>query len=60
LRLNDIGAITVRLAERVAVDEYRDHRYTGAFLLVDDADGNTLAAGMAGDPLATQNPLPES
>ena len=51
LRLNDIARITVRTAEPVAVDDYRDNRRTGAFLLIDDAEGDTLAAGMIGDPL---------
>ncbi|MGE3811910.1 MAG: sulfate adenylyltransferase subunit 1 [Candidatus Nanopelagicales bacterium] len=47
LRLNDIGTITVRLAEPVAADDYGRLRRTGAFLLVDDQEGSTLAAGMA-------------
>jgi sulfate adenylyltransferase subunit 1 len=47
LALNDIGGVTLRLAEPLAVDDYRDLRRTGAFLLVDDQDGTTLAAGMA-------------
>jgi sulfate adenylyltransferase subunit 1 len=49
LRLNDIGRIEVRAAEPVAVDDFRDDRHTGGFLLVDQADGSTLAAGMTGD-----------
>jgi sulfate adenylyltransferase subunit 1 len=51
LRLNDIAQLTVRTGEPVAVDDYRNHRRTGAFLLIDEHDGATLAAGMAGDPL---------
>jgi sulfate adenylyltransferase subunit 1 len=47
LPLNAIGRVRVRLAEPVAVDDYADLRQTGAFLLVDEADGSTLAAGMA-------------
>ena len=47
LPLNGIGRVRVRLAEPVAVDDYADLRQTGAFLLVDEADGSTLAAGMA-------------
>ena len=54
LALNDIGRITVRTAEPVAFDAYRDNRATGAFLLLGD-DGATLAAGML-DPL-TVDPL---
>ena len=45
--LNEIGRLTLRLAEPVAADDYSTLRRTGAFLLVDEADGTTLAAGMA-------------
>ena len=47
LGLNAIGRVTVRLAEPVALDDYRRLRHTGAFLLIDEVDGTTLAAGMA-------------
>jgi sulfate adenylyltransferase subunit 1 len=47
LALNGIGRVRVRLAEPVALDDYADLRQTGAFLLVDEVDGTTLAAGMA-------------
>jgi len=50
LRLNAIGRVRIRLAEDVPVDDYRSLRSTGAFLLVDEADGATLAAGMADAP----------
>ncbi|MGK2881545.1 MAG: sulfate adenylyltransferase subunit 1 [Mycobacterium sp.] len=52
LGLNDIGRVRLRLAAEVAAEEYVDARRTGAFLLIDPADGGTLAAGMVGDPLA--------
>ncbi|MCW5254081.1 elongation factor 1-alpha C-terminal domain-related protein, partial [Streptomyces sp. SHP 1-2] len=47
LTANDIGRVVVRTAEPLAVDAYADCRRTGAFLLIDPADGTTLAAGMA-------------
>ena len=47
LALNDIGRIRVRLADDLPIDDYRELRRTGAFLLIDEADGATLAAGMA-------------
>jgi sulfate adenylyltransferase subunit 1 len=47
LQLNDIGRLSLRLAEPIAVDDYSHLRRTGAFLLVDDQEGSTLAAGMA-------------
>ncbi|MZD08375.1 sulfate adenylyltransferase, partial [Streptomyces sp. SID5785] len=46
LHANDLGRITVRTAEPLTVDLYADVRRTGAFLLVDPADGATLTAGM--------------
>ncbi|MBI1377350.1 MAG: sulfate adenylyltransferase [Frankiales bacterium] len=47
LALNDIGRVSLRLAEPLPIDDYRELRRTGAFLLVDRQDGTTLAAGMA-------------
>ena len=51
LALNDIGRISVRVAEPIAADDYRVNRHTGSFLLIDPAGGNTLAAGLVGDVL---------
>jgi len=48
LGLNDIGRVHLRLASPLPVDQYREQRHTGAFILVDEADGWTLAAGMVG------------
>ena len=48
LTLNDIGKIRLSLASPVPIDSYREHRATGAFILVDDANGWTLGAGLAG------------
>jgi sulfate adenylyltransferase subunit 1 len=46
LELNDIGRVTVRTASPVVSDPYRENRATGCFILVDEASGNTVAAGM--------------
>jgi sulfate adenylyltransferase subunit 1 (EFTu-like GTPase family) len=48
LRLNDIGRVRIRTAEALALDDYLVNRRTGAFLLLDEASGATVAAGMAG------------
>ncbi|MGW0332982.1 sulfate adenylyltransferase subunit 1 [Streptomyces sp. NPDC003011] len=48
LRANDLGRIALRTAEPLALDDYAVCRRTGAFLLIDPADGATLTAGMAG------------
>jgi sulfate adenylyltransferase subunit 1 len=52
LGLNDIGRLRLRTAEPIAAEPYARHRRTGAFLLIDAQSGQTLAAGMVGDPLA--------
>jgi bifunctional enzyme CysN/CysC len=46
LSLNQIGRVTLRTAEPLAYDEYRDNRATGGFLLVDPATFSTVGAGM--------------
>jgi len=50
LTLNDIGSIQLRTAEPLTVDTYATNRSTGAFLLVDEATGATVAAGMVAGP----------
>ncbi|WP_419185767.1 elongation factor 1-alpha C-terminal domain-related protein, partial [Mangrovactinospora gilvigrisea] len=47
LALNDIAPLTVRTAEPLPVDAYAVNRRTGAFLLIDPADGTTRTAAMA-------------
>jgi bifunctional enzyme CysN/CysC len=49
LALNDIGRVTLRTATPLAVDPYGEDRTTGAFVLVDDATGATVGAGMVAD-----------
>jgi sulfate adenylyltransferase subunit 1 (EFTu-like GTPase family) len=46
LALNDIAHVRLRLAEPLAVDAYADNRTTGAFILIDEATNDTVAAGM--------------
>ncbi|MFE4667241.1 sulfate adenylyltransferase subunit 1 [Streptomyces sp. NPDC056716] len=46
LAANDLGRITLRTAEPLALDPYAVSRRTGAFILIDPADGATLTAGM--------------
>ena len=46
LALNDIARIRLRLAEPLLVDPYAENRTTGAFVLVDEATNETVAAGM--------------
>jgi sulfate adenylyltransferase large subunit len=46
LELNDLGVVRLRLAEPLAVDNYERNRATGAFILIDEATNDTVAAGM--------------
>jgi bifunctional enzyme CysN/CysC/sulfate adenylyltransferase subunit 1 len=46
LDLNDLGVVRLRLAEPLAVDTYERNRSTGAFILIDEATNDTVAAGM--------------
>jgi sulfate adenylyltransferase subunit 1 len=52
LELNDIGLISLRVADPIAADDYDVNRHTGSFLLIDPAGGNTLAAGLVGNALS--------
>ncbi|MEU0534252.1 sulfate adenylyltransferase subunit 1 [Amycolatopsis tolypomycina] len=49
LELNDIGRVTLRLSEELGVDDYGVSPRTGAFLVIDPKDGDTLAAGLVGE-----------
>ncbi|HVH21582.1 MAG TPA: GTP-binding protein [Pseudonocardia sp.] len=51
LGINDIAQVSLRTADPLPVDDYADIRGTGGFLLIDPPTGNTLAAGLVGNPL---------
>jgi sulfate adenylyltransferase subunit 1 len=46
MTLNDIGTVRLRLSTPIMVDPYEENRATGAFILVDEATNDTVAAGM--------------
>lgn len=46
LNMNDIARISIRTTRPIMMDEYRDNRVTGSFVLIDDATHETVAAGM--------------
>jgi len=46
LTMNDIARVTIRTTRRLMVDQYRDNRNTGSFVLVDAITNETVAAGM--------------
>lgn len=46
LNMNDIARVTIHTTRPLMIDEYRDNRVTGSFILIDDATHETVAAGM--------------
>jgi sulfate adenylyltransferase subunit 1 len=46
LAMNDIGLVSLRLAQPIAADAYAENRATGSFIVVDEATNDTVAAGM--------------
>ncbi|MEX2253464.1 MAG: GTP-binding protein [Thermoleophilaceae bacterium] len=46
LELNEIGRVGLRLGGPLLVDEYRRNPATGSFILIDEARGDTVGAGM--------------
>jgi sulfate adenylyltransferase subunit 1 len=52
LAINDIARVSLRTADPLPVDDYAAVRTTGSFLLIDPPTGNTLAAGLIGNPLS--------
>lgn len=50
LALNDIGRITIKTMVPLCYDPYERNRYTGSFILIDEATNATVAAGMIQEP----------
>ncbi len=46
LRLNEIGRLTLRTTHPLLCDDYGRNRSTGGFILVEEQDNRTVAAGM--------------
>jgi sulfate adenylyltransferase large subunit len=46
MELNDLGIVRFRLAEPLVVDAYAEDRGTGAFILIDETNNDTVGAGM--------------
>ena len=44
--MNDIARVKIRTTRPLMMDEYRDNRITGSFVLIDDSTHETVAAGM--------------
>ena len=48
LTTNEIGLATLTTADALVVDDYREDRVTGSFVLIDEVTNATVAAGMVG------------
>jgi sulfate adenylyltransferase subunit 1 len=46
LGMNDIARVAFKLAQPLCVDAYADNRSTGAFIVIDETNNNTVGAGM--------------
>lgn len=46
LKMNDIARVSLRLQQAIAANRYAEHKASGAFILIDDATHQTVAAGM--------------
>ena len=46
LEVNDIGIVRFATAGPLVVDAYAANRFTGSFVLIDEATNATLGAGM--------------
>ena len=46
LAMNDIAQVTFKLAQPLFVDPYAENRATGAFIVIDESNNNTVGAGM--------------
>ncbi|HMP68196.1 MAG TPA: GTP-binding protein [Pirellulaceae bacterium] len=58
LGLNDIGRISIKTTVPLVYDPYSRNRFTGGFIIVDEATNATLGAGMICEPV-NQAPQPE-
>jgi sulfate adenylyltransferase large subunit len=50
LALNDIGRVRLRTSKPLAFDSYARNRFTGSFILIDEATNDTVGAGMITAP----------
>ncbi|OLT38613.1 hypothetical protein BJF82_13725 [Kytococcus sp. CUA-901] len=44
--LNELGRVRMRVQQPLMVDLYEQNRVTGSFILIDQASGVTVGAGM--------------
>ncbi len=46
LNMNDIARVSLKVQQPLVLDHYSKNRFTGSFIVIDEASNNTVAAGM--------------
>ncbi|MBY0575907.1 MAG: sulfate adenylyltransferase subunit CysN [Gallionellaceae bacterium] len=46
LNMNDIARVAMKVQQPLVLDHYGKNRFTGSFIVIDEATNNTVAAGM--------------
>ena len=46
LKMNDIGRVSLKVHQPLAYDSYQRNHATGSFIVIDEVNNNTVAAGM--------------
>ena len=46
IKCNDIAKVTLRVTQPLFADQYKDNRITGSVIIIDEANNNTVGAGM--------------
>lgn len=46
LNMNDIARVAMKVQQPLVFDSYNKNRFTGSFIVIDEATNNTVAAGM--------------
>jgi sulfate adenylyltransferase subunit 1 len=46
LFMNDIARVGLKVQQPLVLDHYKKNRFTGSFIVIDEASNNTVAAGM--------------
>ena len=46
LNMNDIARVSMKVQQPLVFDSYTKNRFTGSFIVIDEATNNTVAAGM--------------
>jgi len=52
LKMNDIGRVLFKVHQHLACDPYQRNHATGSFIVIDEGNNNTVAAGMICPPSA--------